>query len=155
MDDRRYNIATTIVLLVLLTIIMMATSCSKDSTPQPQQQGSSTPTTTPPHYFNSQYVRNNMIGSWNIYLEIHMGNDTTYEYYLPSMDVITFNQSTLIYNTPGTPIPYTYNNYYITATNHNYKVIDMNIDKDWMHMVVLSGSYLNGFDSLSIHMVRQ
>ena len=125
MKDNRYNKITTLVLLTLLMIAFMIThtSCSKKDKPQPQQPSvGSTTTTTTTHYYNSEYVRTNMIGSWNIYLEIHMGNDTTYEYYLPSMDVITFNQSTLTYNPPSIFISI-HINYFIVVISCCYIIV--------------------------------
>jgi len=144
---------TTLTTLILL--IIMA-SCSKEDKPQPvQQSGGNTSTTPPPQWYTTEYVETNMVGSWNIYKELHKGNDTLYEYYLPTMIPLIISTTTLTYSPPSTPEPYIYNTFTIQSASHHYIVQDMNQDKDWMLMMDVSGSYRVGFDTMYVSLTRQ
>ncbi|MCP4354310.1 MAG: hypothetical protein GY793_01515 [Proteobacteria bacterium] len=141
--------------ITLLTIILL--SCSKDDTPTPDQpKNNTTPLPTNINYLTDSFIQYNIVGTWNVYKETHTGMDTTYQYYLPTMEVINFTQTN--YTTPyplGTPQPYTYNSREITTTQHIYTVLDMSEEGDWMYMYKVNGTYLLGFDTLNISCTKQ
>ena len=137
----------------IIPILILLIGCAKKETPTPIP-----PTHTPPqqqtNYFNSQFVQDNLIGNYNVYKETHIGNDTTYEYYLPTYIVIQITATTITHNPPATPEPYTYTNYNITSTNHHYIVNDMSEDATWLYIEVTNGSYITGFNRMFYSLSR-
>ena len=137
--------------LIVLCIVMIG--CTKKDAPQPTPP-TPTPIHTPYNYLTNGFIDSNLVGNYNIYKETHTSNDSTYQYYPPTITPIYFTTTTIQYNPPSTPIPYTYSNYTITSSLYNYIVIDMSEDTNWLYIRVIGGSYIQGFDTMYYSLSR-
>jgi hypothetical protein len=149
-NERRDDILTALVMFAFV-ILLILTSCGKEKDPPQPIQSHISASNEP--YYNSEYVRTNMRQTWRIYKETHIDTTNTltpYEYYLPlPYSTLTIDSLTLTYNTTP-PEPYTYNNYNIVSTNHNYTVLDMTHEADWMLMYTTTPSTMNGYQVIHL-----